>query len=363
MAHAAVVQKRNAQFAGFAPVFNHIESQQRGELFLAERILGTNALFVGNQQTGALRHFDASDTRDAQSVAAHDGGVHAAVAAFHNLLDLGELVAREEVAALGFHGGAHLVGNAGIRNDGLLRSADGAVIEGFAAHDLGHGVFNIGGTFDVGRHVASAHAQSGRAGAVSCLDHAGAASGQDKVADLHELIGAFDGRHADAAHEIGGHMAGTQGALDGLHSFGDAVAGAGVRGKHNGIARLERDKRFIDNRGRGIGGRHDAGNDAHGHGDFHNLADRVGMQLADGLHVLDAGIDLFAGKQVLDLFILGLAEAGFLNSHIGQGFSLGRSGFRHCPDNLVHAVLTQLREFGLSFTRRTHKCAGLLNGE
>ena len=236
MARAAVVQQSGAQFAGFMPVFHHVKAEQGRELFLGERILVANALFVRNEQARTLGHVDAGDACNGQGVAAHNGGVHAAIAAFHDVLDLFQLFALEEVGSLGFQRGAHLGGDAGFGDNGLLGGADGAVVESFAAHDLGHGAFDIGGAFNEGGRVASAHAQCGRAGAVRGLDHAGAARGKDEIADLHQFVGAFDGGNGDAAHQIGRHVAAAQRALNDFHRLGNALAGAGVRRKHNGVA-------------------------------------------------------------------------------------------------------------------------------
>ena len=363
VAHAAVVQQGRAQFAGFVPVFHHIKAQQRGELFFGERILGANALFVRNKQAGSRRHVNASHMGDAEGIAAHNGGVHAAVAAFHDALDLFELFASQEVAALRFKRSANLVGNARFGDNGLLGSADGAIVKGLAAHDLAYGIFNIGAAFNVGRHVARAHTQSRCTGAVSGLDHAGAASGQNKIRNLHQFVGAFNGRHADAADQIGRNMAATQGALNDFNSLGYAVAGAGVRRKHNGVAGLERNKRLVNNRRGGVGRRHNTCNHAHGHGNLHHLAGGVRMQHANSLHVLDAGIDLFAGKNIFDLLVLRAAKACVFHCQIGQNFGLGSGSFGHSLDNLVHTFLAQLRKFRLGLARRADQSAGFLNGK
>ena len=363
VADAAVVQQGVAELAGFLPVIDDIEADDGGELFLGEGGVGANAGFVGDEQAGAFGDADAGDLGDGLSIAAHDGGVHGAVAAFHDGLHLGEVVAFEEEAALGDDFTLDVGSDDGVADDGLFGGADGAVVESLGGEDLGHSVLHVGAAFDVGRHVAGAHAEGGGTGAVGSLHHAGAAGGEDEVGDLHEFGAAFEGGHAHAAHEVGAHAALVQGFLNILDGSGDALLGGGMGGEDDGVAGLQGDERLVDDSGGGVGGGHHTGDDADRHGDLDHLVDLVFFKDADSLHVLDAGIDLLCGEQVLGLLVGSLAVAGLFVSHLGQFFGMSDADFGNGFDDSVDAILAKLRVLSLSGTGGTHKGTSFLYGQ
>ena len=85
------------------------------------------------------------------------------------------------------------------------------------------------------------------------------------------------------------------------------------------------------------------------------------MQDTHSLHVFDGRIDLFAGKKVFDLLVLGLAVAGFFIGQNAQLFGMGRFG--NGFDYRVNAFLSQLRELGLGGAGGTNQGAGFLDGQ
>ena len=151
--------------------------------------------------------------------------------------------------------------------------------------------------------------------------------------------------------------------LDDLHGAADALLGGGVRREHDGVASLQRNERLVDDRGGGVGGRDDARDHADGNRDFHDLVDLVLAEYAHRLHILDAGVDLLAGKQVLDLLVLGLAVAGLFVGHDSQRLGLGGRGFGNGLDHRVDAFLPQLRKLGLGGTGGAHQGTGFLDGQ
>ena len=67
-----------------------------------------------------------------------------------------------------------------------------------------------------------------------------------------------------------------------------ALVGARMRADDDRVARLERDQRLVDRGGRGIGGRQDRRDDAHGHADFDDPLFGQFAEEADGLHAAHA---------------------------------------------------------------------------
>ena len=134
-------------------------------------------------------------------------------------------------------------------------------------------------------------------------------------------------------------------------------------GEDHGVAGLQGDEGLVDDSGGGVGGRHDTGDDADRHGHLEHLVDLVFFKDADSLHVLDAGVDLFCGEQVLGLLVSRLAVAGLFVSHLSQFFGMSDADFGNGLDDGVDALLAELRVLSLSGAGGTHKGTSFLYGQ
>ena len=154
-----------------------------------------------------------------------------------------------------------------------------------------------------------------------------------------------------------------KGFLDVLHGGSDALLGGRMGGEDDGVARLQGDEGLVDDSGSGVGGGNHTGDNANGHGHLDHLVDLVFFKDANSLHVLDAGVDLFCGEQVLGLLVLRLAVAGFIVGHLGQFFGVGDTHFGDGFDNGIDAILAKLTIFSLGSAGGTHKGTSFLYGQ
>ena len=205
--------------------------------------------------------------------------------------------------------------------------------------DRGNRQQDVGAVVDHSGGIAGANAQSGLAGGISCLHHAGAAGGEDQVGFRHHLIGQLqrglvDPRD-DAFRRTGGdrrfqhHPCGCDGAALRSRMGADDDAVTGLQGDQG-----------LENSGRGgIGGGNHRGDDADGLGD---PPDAVGCVLFDdaaGLGVPVGIIDVLGGKVVLDDLVLHYAHAGFLHGKLCQGNAHLVGGSGSGQENLIHLLL------------------------
>lgn len=176
---AFVLQNLYAAGAGAFPAVLHIKCQDGAELFLGIRIvfphrsLGRKQ-YPGPDGDGNARHFG-----DGLGRAAHDLGIHRAVGTHDEPAHLFAFLGAHEIATLLLHLSDHLVLDAALRDDALLRGADGPVVKGLAVKNMLDGHGDISGFFDIGRAVAGADTQGRIAGAIRRPHHSLAAGGQD----------------------------------------------------------------------------------------------------------------------------------------------------------------------------------------
>ena len=108
----------------------------------------------------------------------------------------------EEVAVVGLHIVFERFGDLFVHDDGLLGSADHAVVEGLGHHQVGAGAVQVRGFFNIARHVARANAQCRFTGRVSCVYHARTAGCQDGIGILHDFLGQIQRWNIDPANDI-----------------------------------------------------------------------------------------------------------------------------------------------------------------
>ena len=249
----------------------------------------------------------------------------------------------QEVAVLAPHFLPDRLFHGLLHNDALFRGADGAVVKGLGLHNGGHGLGHVGGPLDIGRAVARTHADGRTARGIGGLDHAGAAGGQNQFDQI--MSHQFLHRRHGGGGQCGDGSIGASG-LSGcfghnLHGPQRTLGRVGVGGEDNGVAGFQGDHGFIDHRGRGVGGRDDARNDAHGDAHIQQLFVRVLGDDADGLFVADGVIDRLGGESVLDGFVGDVAEARLPAGQLGQFLRMGHTGVTDGLGNPVHLGLIE----------------------
>ena len=135
-----------------------------------------------------------------------------------------------------------------------------------------------------------------------------------------------------------------------------------MRAEHDGITRFERDKAFVNRRGRGIGGGQDGRHHSHRDPDLSDLLVRQLAQNADRFHPAHTAGQQVGAEQILGQLVRGVAVAGLLDGQLRQAlrFSARRGG--HPLDNAIDLLLVKVTVFlpgGVGFF---HLGANLLNG-
>ena len=198
---------------------------------------------------------------------------------------------------------------------------------------------NVCGVVDDGGGVTGTNAQSGLAGGVSGLDHAGATGGQDDVGLLHDGVGHLQGGNVDPVDDAGGSACGNGGVQNQLRGGDGGVLGTGVRADDDGITRLQSQEALENGRGGGVGGGDNGGNDADGLGDLLNAVSLVLLDHAAGLGVLVCVVDVLGGVVVLDDLILDNTHTGLGDGLLGQADASLVGGRGGGQEDLVDLLL------------------------
>ena len=319
-AGVAVAAVRNELLSLGERVLNVLRAihRENGRELLVSELLGKfHALDLANENLRVGINVEAGELSDRDRLLTDDLGVERAVDE-NRLAGLVKLGGVEEVASHLAEESLDLVVD-GIKDDhALLGGADHAVVERLGMDNRADGEREIGRLVDDGGGVACAHAESGGAGAVGRLDHAGAARGEDEVRLLHEEVRLGERRSLDPADDAL-RSARFDGRVE--HDLGrsdSSILGARVGADDNAVTGLERDERLEDGRGGGVCGGDYRADNAHGLGDLLDAGRLVALYDAAGLGVLKCVVDVFGGVVVLDDLVLHNAHAGLLYGHLGE---------------------------------------------
>ena len=350
-------------------VYNKV-GQHRGKLFLRQRMVFVRRGDGRDEDLRFFGHLQAGLLGDPVCRFAHQRAVNAlAGVREHEFRQLFRFFLVEEVAVVGLHIVFERFGDLFVHDDGLLGSADHAVVEGLGHHQVGAGAVQVRGFFNIARHVARADAQRRFTAAVSGLYHAGAARGQDggHAGVVHQRPRRFDGRRVDPLDAVLRRAGLHSGLIYDARSLGRALLRGRVETEDDGVARFHGDQAFEQRGGGGVGGGGDACDNAYRLGHFHIALHLVLVQHAHGLFLFDVVPDILGGKHILDDLVLVHAAAGFLHGHAGQLLVLVKAGQRHLVHDVVDLFLIQRQEFlqsclGFFHQAVDHFVHGVLHG-
>ena len=335
----AAVRDQALRFGdGVVKVFGAVEREHGGELFVRERLFKLDAFDLADEDLRRVGHGEAADLGDLRGALADDLGVESAVDDHRGAHFVLFLFVEDIAAALDelrFHGVVHGV----FRDDGLLGSADQAVVESLGMDDGVDRDGDVSRLVDDGGGVARADAEGGFARGVSAAHHAGAAGGEDDVCRLHQGGRHVEGRDVDPADDAFGSARLDSRFEHDLRRGDGAALCAGVRRDDDAVARFQADERLEDRRGGGVGRGDDRRDHADGLGDFFDAVRLVFLDDADRFGVLVGVIDVLGGIVVFDDFVFHDTHARFRDRHFGERDALvvRREGCRR--EDLVYLFL------------------------
>ena len=317
VAVAAILDKGVRLVHGVGEVGRPVHGKHGGQLLVGKGFGEIGGGHFTDEDFGAFGDVNARQRRDGMGGLPHDLGVQCAVNqdGCANLVDFFRV---QDVAAALDEFRLDPVVDAVQHHHALLGSADHAVVKGLGMDDGRNRQQNVGAVVNDGGGVAGADAQSGLAGGVGSLHHAGAAGGEDQVGLPHHLIGQLQRGlvypRDDAFRRTGGdrrlqhHPGGGDGAALRSRVGADDDAVAGLQGNQG-----------LENGGRsGVRGGNDRRDDADRLGNALNAVGRVFLNDTAGLGILVGVVNIFSGIVVLDDLILHYAHTGFGYGLLGQ---------------------------------------------
>ncbi len=313
-----------------------------GELFAQ-----IHRFHLTNEDAGAFGNLHAGQSGDGHRTLTHDLGVQCAVDEQH-LADLVDFVFLEEVAAAAGKFLPHLIINAVQHDDRLLAGADHAVVKGLGVDDGADRELNVGGVVNDGGGVPRANAQSGLAGGISGLHHAGAAGGEDDVRFPHQGVGHFQTGNIDPADDALRRTGGNGGLQNHLGGGNGGFLCSGMGADKDAVAGLQRNHGLEDGGGCGVGGGDNSGNHADRLGNSLDAVCLILLNDAAGLGVLVGIVDVLGGQMVFQDFVLNHAHAGFRDGQLCQRDTGLIGGGGGGQEDLVYLLLGVGGEFGLS---------------
>ena len=222
----------------------------------------------------------------------------------------------------------------------------------------------MGAAVHIGGNVARADTEGRFALAVSGLDHAGTAGGQDHRGGVvaHQLGGALDRRVLQAGDQPRRHARPLAGLPDHPHRLGGALRRRRVGGDDDRVAGLDRDQRLEDRRRGRVRGGSQRDDHTDGSADFDDLAFLVVLQHPAGGGVLDV-LPHVAGRELVFQFLVQReTETGFLVGELPEPGGLGDRGLNHRLTDPVDLLLGGELEAAHRLAGLVTQVAGLLDG-
>ena len=202
-----------------------------------------------------------------------------------------------------------------------LGGADHAVVKGLRMDDGGNRQQNVGAVVNDGGGVAGADAQSGLAGGVCSLDHAGAAGAQDGVSSGHHHLSQFHVGVVNALEDVCGAAHFLDSLFQDLAGVRSGDLCAGMGSEHQDVSTLQCIDAVDQNGHVGVGGGDDACDDALGMCDEGQVMLFVVADDASGLQALDGIPYASGGAAVLHDLVFYRTQTGLFHCFLRQLFA------------------------------------------
>ena len=314
---------------------------------------GADLVALGGQNGHILGYLEAGPAGDELGGLARNLGVEPGSGrigtgmgphAEHVLLQLDLLLGVDEVSLAPLHLLDHPAIHILMGDDGLLCSADHAVVKMLGQDQVVDGPGHVDPAVHICRGIAGTYAQCRLARGIGGLDHAGAPGGQNGgyPGVLHEGPGGFDRGVPDPLDAIARSARLDGSVADDPGRLHRAALCVGVESEDDGATGLQGQQRFEDGCRGGVGHRGHAGYNSHRLG---HLDDAVHVVLADDAHGALPGQvigHMLAGKDVLGGLVLHQAAPGLLHGHLRQGQVLVQGRDRGLGHDPIHLFLVEL---------------------
>ena len=144
----------------------------------------------------------------------------------------------------------------------------------------------------------------------------------------HQIVGSLHGRNGNAGYEvlIAAHLCNRL--TDHLHRLQDTVPGVWMRGKYDGISRLDGNLSLVKCRRCRIGRRDQSGDHTDRNCQSPHLSFLIPADFPYGFHVFDMFIYAVAGEHIFNYFISFHAESRLFVGHPGQALCIPHAGIR-----------------------------------
>ena len=349
----AMLQHGFAHLEGLFLVVGLQHGLDRSKLLHGQRLVLADFLALSGKDGGVFRNLEAGGLGDVlRGLARHHGvelrglsGVSGA--AEHVLLELGLLVSVHEIGLATLEFLDQRIVDVLVGDDGLLGSADHAVIEVLGKNQIVGCTHDVDVLVNVCRSVARADAQGRLAGGVCGLDHARTTGGKDggDTIMFHQGASGLDGRMLDPLNTVLRSACCDSGIANDLGGRDGAVLCARVEAEDDRAAGLQCDQRLEDGGGGRVGDRGHASDDANRLGDFVDAQHVVLADDADGLLTSQIVGDMLAGEDVLGGLVFDQTTVGLLDGHLGEHQVLVQGCDGSLGHDVVNLLLIELLEF------------------
>ena len=338
MAETAVLDQAFCLGEGVLQIRSPVHRQYRGEFLVGKLLAQIHRVDLADQDLASFRNGHARQRRDGRSRLSDDLRVQRAVDK-NRLADLVQLVLLQEVAASRRKLTPYRIIHVRMDNDGLLRGADHAVVEGLGVDDGIDSQQDVCGLVDNGRRVSRADTQCRGTGGVCRVDHARSAGGENDVRLLHQQSRHVTGGHVDPADDVFGSAGSHRSFEDDLCRLHRAGFRPVMRADDNAVAGLQRQKRLEDSRRGRVRGRDNGTDQSERLCDLPHAVFLVFFNHTAGFGVPIGIVDVFGSKVILDHLVLHDPHSCLGHSGLGQGNArlVGRGRSRE--ENAVHLFL------------------------
>ncbi len=338
-------------------IFRTVHRQCRGQFFVSKRLAFINNFYFTDQDLSCFRNREACQFSNFIRRLTNDSSVQCAIFQ-DNVLNSFQLFALQHVAAVASETLTNCIVYRVNNNNGLFRSTDYAVIEGFRHQYRSNRALNIRSFVNNNRGVTCTYTDSWFTGAVCCFNHAWTAGRKDQVdvRVMHQSIRQFNGRLIDPADQIFRCTSSDSSLQNDVSRFVSGIFSTRMWREDDCVTRLQADQRFEDSSRCRVSGRHDTADDTNRFSDGDSTERVVFRQNTTGLFIFISVVNVFGSEVVFDHFVFDDAHAGFGNGHFRERDSSVCSCQCGGAEDFVNLFLSETGIFTLGFFYALYKC-------